>query len=86
MYSGLIERKLGGSPQVAKDIDLVQKETHRCKRIVAGLLDFARQNRVHFASCHLNELSAEIVEKSFNTAQLESKNVQLNLDAGTRID
>ncbi len=83
LYSGLIERKLGGSAQVAKDIDLVQKETQRCKRIVSGLLDFARQNRVKFSSCRLNELAAEVIDKSFNAAQLESKNIRLALAACT---
>jgi signal transduction histidine kinase len=83
LYSGLIERKLGGAPLIAKDIDLVQKETQRCKRIVAGLLDFARQNRVRFTSCRLNELAAEIVDKSFSSQHLHSKSIRLGLDSGT---
>ena len=63
LYSGLIERKLGGAAIVANDIDLVQKETQRCKRIVAGLLDFARQNRVRFSPCRLNEFAAEVIRE-----------------------
>lgn len=82
LYSGLIERKLGSAAIVANDIDLIQKETQRCKRIVAGLLDFARQNRVRFAPCRLNEFAAEVIQKSFNAAELAGKSIRLNIDAG----
>jgi signal transduction histidine kinase/iron only hydrogenase large subunit-like protein len=82
LYSGLIERKLRGTPQVAADIDLVQKETQRCKRIVSGLLDFARQNRVRFTSCRLNEFIAELMEKSFDASSLAQKNIRLAFEAG----
>jgi signal transduction histidine kinase len=82
LYAGLIERKLGGTSNVANDIDLVQKETQRCKRIVAGLLDFARQNRVRFTRCRLDELIAEMINKSFNIEPL-SKNMLLQLEGVT---
>jgi signal transduction histidine kinase/iron only hydrogenase large subunit-like protein len=81
LYAGLIERKLGGTELVAKDIDLVQKETQRCKRIVAGLLDFARQNRVRFTRVRLHELVAEVIGKSFNAAALAPRNVRLHFEA-----
>jgi signal transduction histidine kinase len=79
LYAGLIERKLGGAEVVSKDIDLVQRETQRCKRIVAGLLDFARQNRVRFSLCRLNDFAAEVIEKSFNAAALTPRNIFLHL-------
>ena len=82
LYSGLIERKLRGTQLVANDIDLVQKETQRCKRIVAGLLDFARQNRARFAPCRLNEFVADVIGKSFNAEELSGRNVRLGVDSG----
>ena len=82
LYSGLIERKLRGTQLVANDIDLVQKETQRCKRIVAGLLDFARQNRARFAPCRLNEFAADVIGKSFNAEELSGRNIRLGVDAG----
>jgi two-component system NtrC family sensor kinase len=82
LYAGLIERKLGGAPLVASDIDLVQKETQRCKRIVSGLLDFARQNRLRFSPCRLNELAAEVLGKSFDDSGLAGRNIRLRLDVG----
>jgi signal transduction histidine kinase len=87
LYSGLIERKLRGVEIVANDIDLVQKETQRCKRIVAGLLDFARQNRVRFSPCRLDEFVADVLARSFNSEELGSRNIRLALDQGTeRVD
>jgi len=82
LYAGLIERKLGGAPAVAKDIDLVQKETQRCKRIVSGLLDFARQNRVRFSNCRLDAFIAEVLAKSFQQELLASKNIHLRFEPG----
>ncbi|MBN2338783.1 MAG: 4Fe-4S dicluster domain-containing protein [Acidobacteria bacterium] len=80
LYAGLIERKVGGGAAVAKDIDLVQKETQRCKRIVAGLLDFARQNRVRFSSCRLDTFVEGVLEKSFDAAALGRAGVRLSLE------
>jgi signal transduction histidine kinase/Fe-S-cluster-containing hydrogenase component 2 len=82
LYSGLIERKLRGTQLVVHDIDLVQKETQRCKRIVAGLLDFARQNRVRFSLCRLKAFAADVLEKSFNADELSGRNIILALDSG----
>ncbi len=80
LYAGLIERKVGTAAPVAKDIDLVQKETQRCKRIVAGLLDFARQNRVRFSPCRLEEFVAGVLEKSFDAGALGRAGVRLALE------
>ena len=82
LYTGLIERKLGGESKVSKDIELVQGEIQRCKRIVAGLLDFARQNRLRFAHIHMNAYMEEAVAHSFNIEALASKGVRLRVETG----
>jgi len=82
LYTGLIERKLGGESKVSKDIELVQKEIQRCKRIVAGLLDFARQNRLRFTHSRMNEYINEVVSHSFNIESLASKGVCLRVETG----
>jgi len=82
LYSGLIERKLGKESKVAPDIDLVQKETQRCKRIVSGLLDFARQNRVRFARTRMGEYVAGVLSDSFSRRELEERGVRLRCEAG----
>ena len=78
LYSGLIERKLGSGASLSNDIGLIQRETQRCKRIVAGLLNFARQNRMHFSRCRLNEFTAEVIGKSFDAEALAEKKIQLS--------
>ena len=80
LYSGLIERKLGRDSKVADDISLVQKETQRCKRIVSGLLDFARQNRVSFVSTRMNEYIHDLIENSFDRNALKMRNIQMRFE------
>jgi len=80
LYAGLIERKLGGAPLVSADIALVQQETQRCKRIVAGLLDFARQNRTQFTSCRIAQFIEGLLEKSFDRGALEAKGIHLSFE------
>ncbi|HSW39231.1 MAG TPA: ATP-binding protein, partial [Acidobacteriota bacterium] len=82
LYAGLIERKLAADKTVAEDINLVQKETQRCKRIVAGLLDFARQNRVRFTTCRMNDFIVETVTTSFSLAELAAKKIEVHFDTG----
>lgn len=81
LYTGLIERKLGQSPLVAPDLRLVQEETQRCKRIVGGLLDFARQNRTQFNCCQLQEFISEVLHKSFDKDLLAQAGTHLVFEA-----
>lgn len=82
LYTGLIERKLGGESKVSGDIDLVQKETQRCKRIVSGLLNFARQNRLQFTRIRMNAYIEEVAAKSFDTESLTAKGIRLRTETG----
>jgi signal transduction histidine kinase len=44
-FSNFIKDSCGQIPQVSHDIDVVIRETERCKKIIKGLLDFARQTQ-----------------------------------------
>jgi signal transduction histidine kinase/iron only hydrogenase large subunit-like protein len=47
MYAHLLLEKHGASdPALGRDLDTIVAQADRCKRIVSGLLDFARQNKV----------------------------------------
>jgi signal transduction histidine kinase/iron only hydrogenase large subunit-like protein len=46
MYSHFLAEQLAGKPEYAEDLSMVVEQADRCKKIVAGLLDFARQNKV----------------------------------------
>lgn len=44
-FSHFIKEATPDEKQIQNDIDIVIRETERCKRIIKGLLDFARQSR-----------------------------------------
>jgi two-component system NtrC family sensor kinase len=46
MYAHILLEEHGKDPRFAADLSMIAEQADRCKRIVAGLLDFARQNQV----------------------------------------
>jgi len=46
MYAHLLQDEHGKDPTMAADLDMVVRQADRCRKIVAGLLHFARQNKV----------------------------------------
>jgi signal transduction histidine kinase/Fe-S-cluster-containing hydrogenase component 2 len=56
MYSHLMRDECPSDSPIREDIELVIEQAGRCKKIVAGLLDFARQNKVAREPTNLNEL------------------------------
>ena len=50
-FSHFIKEECADQEQVQKDIDIVIRETERCKKIIKGLLDFARQSQPE-KKCH----------------------------------
>ena len=56
MYSHLMRDECPKDLPIREDIELIIEQAGRCKKIVAGLLDFARQNKVAREPTNLNEL------------------------------
>ena len=46
MYAHLLRDESSQDTRLREDLDMIVEQTDRCKKIVAGLLDFARQNKV----------------------------------------
>lgn len=46
MYAHLVQDEVAADSAVKKDLALIAEQADRCKRIVASLLDFARENKV----------------------------------------
>src|SRR4030042_5520161 len=56
MYSNiLLEKSKDGDP-VREDLKLIAEQAGRCKKIVAGLLNFARKNQVNHQLVNIKEL------------------------------
>jgi signal transduction histidine kinase len=56
MYSHFLQEQLGDRPEYRDDLSMVVEQADRCKKIVAGLLDFARQNKVEHQNVSLHDL------------------------------
>lgn len=46
MYAHLLKREMADSEKLGQDLNTIAEQADRCKKIVSGLLHFARQNKV----------------------------------------
>jgi signal transduction histidine kinase/Fe-S-cluster-containing hydrogenase component 2 len=56
MYAHLLLEEHGGDEKVREDLQMIVDQASRCRKIVGGLLDFARQNKVLREPTDLKEL------------------------------
>jgi len=61
MYAHLLLEQTEQGSQDRQDLELIVREADRCKKIVGGLLNFARQNKVTSQSVNLDELITQAV-------------------------
>jgi len=80
LYTGLLARKLREREDLQPDLCLLTEEAQRCKKIVAGLLDFARQNRVSFRTVELGGWLQHLLEGSFPAGPLAEKRIGVQLE------
>lgn len=59
MYAHLVQQSEDIDPRSKEDIELIASQADRCKKIVAGLLNFARENKVLKVSTDVNGLVDE---------------------------
>ena len=74
LYAHMLQEQIQQSEQMYEDVAMIAEQADRCKKIVSGLLHFARQNKVALSPNHMNELVASAV-KAFRLP----RNVQVHL-------
>jgi two-component system, NtrC family, sensor kinase len=77
IYSHLLREHEGLSDSVRADVERVIEEAIRCKNIVGGLLNFARQSQAHLLPVSLPEL----LEKAAETARAQDLPIRFVVDA-----
>lgn len=65
MYAHLLLEETDHSAPIRGDLSMIVEQAARCKRIVSGLLDFARQNKVILLPTSLDE----VIEQALKTAE-----------------
>jgi len=56
MYSHLLKREIDDAGKLGQDLNTIVEQADRCKKIVAGLLHFARQNKVQRQAVNLDSV------------------------------
>ncbi len=77
-YASLLRKRLGADVSAAEDLDVIVRETVRCRGIIRGLLDFARPTAPARKPMDLNEVVRRAV--SVVMTQLSLNQVDLSLD------
>jgi two-component system NtrC family sensor kinase len=62
MYSNILLDECKQDDPVREDLKLIVEQTGRCKKIVAGLLNFARKNQVNHQPVNIRELVDQSLE------------------------
>ena len=79
LYGSNMRKKVPATGPLADGLDIIIKETQRCKTIIQGLLDFARDSEPHRVMVNVNrivESALGIVENEFHLRHVD---IGLNL-------
>ncbi len=86
MYSNILLDECNSEDPLRKDLELISAQAERCKKIVSGLLNFARKNQVKVEQIDLKKLaedsiSSVVIPKNISTSVVcKAKNCQAELD------
>ena len=86
MYSNILLDECNSEDPLRKDLELISAQAERCKKIVSGLLNFARKNQVKVEQIDLKKLaedsiSSVVIPKNISTSvTCKAKNCQAELD------
>jgi nitrogen-specific signal transduction histidine kinase len=75
MYANILKDETPKDDPVYKDLELIVEQTERCKKIVGGLLNFARKNQVYLTDTNM----PEFILRSFESL-LRPENIEIKFD------
>jgi len=75
MYSNILKEEANQDDPVYKDLELIVEQTERCKKIVGGLLNFARKNQVRKTDTDIEKFVIRSTE-----SVIIPKNITLKID------
>ena len=84
-YASFLHKRAAQDPEMAADLEVIVRETKRCRDIVRGLLDFARQTPPQRRPTDLNEVVRHGLAIVMNQLSLDRVSVDIDLanDLGT---
>jgi two-component system NtrC family sensor kinase len=81
LYADILYKEASEGDACRDDLQMIIKETNRCKIIVRDLLNFARQNKVMAQTTDLNQLLEKVVAEQEKHPKFENVDIVLQLDA-----
>lgn len=75
-YSSLLLKEKKDQDPEKEDLEVIVNETNRCKRIVKGLLDFARQTEPDKALSDINEVIEKSIDLISHQASIQSIRIE----------
>jgi two-component system NtrC family sensor kinase len=78
-YASLLRPRLNQDPAALEDLDVILRETKRCRGIIRGLLDFARPAPPVRRPTDLNEVIRQALAVVSNQISLQQANLVLDL-------
>jgi iron only hydrogenase large subunit-like protein len=70
MYSNILKEELPIDSPMLQDIDLIVSQADRCRKIVGGLLNFARKNQVNLAECDVVKLARHSIDSVIKSEEI----------------
>lgn len=77
-YTDLLKRQLSDFPQGLKDLNIIEKQTLNCKRIVTDLLHFSRGHKSEKVFSSLNRAIEDVIQ--IFKHQLKKQKISFDLD------
>jgi two-component system, NtrC family, sensor kinase len=78
-YASFLQERAAHDPELSADLEVIVRETKRCREIVRGLLDFARQTPPRRQPTDLNEVARRGAAVLMNQLQLDRVALALDL-------
>ncbi len=79
-YASFLLKRSEGNTEASADLEVIVRETKRCREIVRGLLDFARQTPPHRQLTDLRDVVKRATTIVMNQLTLARVNIGLELD------
>jgi len=80
LYSHMLLEKLGDKDTRREELETIAKEATRCRDIVRGLLDFARQRKLQIENIDLNQILDEVLSLALKQPSFQKVEIVKTLD------
>ncbi len=73
MYANILWEECKEDDPMRKDLELIVEQANRCRKIVSGLLNFARKNQVNLSETHLPDFAKRSLESVVIPPQIKTR-------------